>query len=279
MSTSGRSQKAVPLRPRSALAIMLVSVVGVIGFAWPLFVPADSHLGSHAKDAPLLFALMLPLLLVVVLSEISEGGIDSKAIAMLGVLSAVDAIMRPLGAGTGGIEVMFFLLVLAGRVFGAGFGFVLGCTSMFASAILTAGIGPWLPFQMLGAGWVALGAGLLPQLRGRVEIVLLIGYGIVSSLLYGWILNFYFWPLGTSGEPAISVVPGGPILTNLKHFFAFNLATSLGWDLGRAITTAVLIALTGRPILLTLRRASRKAAFGRPARMAMDSAGGGNGAD
>ncbi|MBC9957160.1 ECF transporter S component [Yimella sp. cx-51] len=254
--------RAIPLRPRSAAAILLVSLIGVAGFAWPLFVDPDAGISSHTTDAPLLFALMLPLLLLVVLSELSEGGIDSKAIAMLGVLSAVDAMLRPLGAGTGGIEVMFFLLILAGRVFGAGFGFVLGCTSMFASAVLTAGIGPWLPFQMLGAGWVALGAGLLPRVRGRAEIVLLIGYGIIASLLYGWVLNFWFWPLGTSGEPAISVVPGGPLLTNLKHFLAFNLATSLGWDLGRAITTAVLIALTGRPILLTLRRASRKAAFG-----------------
>lgn len=257
---------AVPLKPRSALAIALVSVIGVIGFAWPLFITADSSMaGAHGSDAPFLFALMLPLLLMVVLAELSDGGIDSKAIAMLGVLSAVDAMLRPLGAGTGGIEVMFFLLVLAGRVFGAGFGFVLGCTSMFASAILTAGIGPWLPFQMLGAGWVALGAGLLPPLRGRWEMALLCLYGAVSSLLYGWVLNFWFWPLGTTGEPAISVVPGGPIATNLQHFFAFNLATSLGWDLGRAITTVVLILLTGRPILATLRRASRKAAFGQPA--------------
>lgn len=255
--------RAIPLRPRSALAIALVSLIGVAGFAWPLLISPDSGLAEHQSDAPLLFALMLPLLLAVVLAEISENGIDSKAVAMLGVLSAVDAILRPLGAGTGGIEVMFFLLILAGRVFGGGFGFVLGCTSMFASAILTAGIGPWLPFQMLGAGWVALFAGLLPPLRGRAELLMLIGYGIVSSLLYGWILNFWFWPLGTSGEPAISVVPGGPILTNLRHFLAFNLATSLGWDIGRAVTTTVLLALTSRPILLTLRRTARKAAFAR----------------
>lgn len=258
-----RSGAAIPLKPRSALAIGLVSAVGVVGFAWPLFVDASSSMAvSHRSDAPFLFALMLPLLLMVVLAELSDGGIDSKAIAMLGVLSAVDAMLRPLGAGTGGIEVMFFLMVLAGRVFGAGFGFVLGCTSMFASAVLTAGIGPWLPFQMLGAGWVALGAGLLPPVRGKIEIALLAGYGALAGLLYGWVLNFWFWPLGTAGEPAISVVPGGPILTNLQHFFAFNLATSLGWDIGRAITTLVLILLTGRPMLLTLRRASRKAAFG-----------------
>ncbi len=87
---------------------------------------------------------------------------DTKAIAMLGVLSALGAALRPMGAGTAGIETVFFLLVLGGRVYGPGFGFVLGSTTLFASAILTGGIGPWLPFQMLAASWVGMGAGLLP---------------------------------------------------------------------------------------------------------------------
>ena len=60
------------------------------------------------------------------------------------------------------MELVFFLLILAGRVFGPGFGFVLGCTSLFASALMTAGVGPWLPFQMLVSAWVGMGAGLLP---------------------------------------------------------------------------------------------------------------------
>ncbi len=80
-----------------------------------------------------------------------------------------------------GIETVFFLLVLGGRVYGPGFGFVLGSTTLFASAILTGGIGPWLPFQMLAASWVGLGAGLLPPARGRREIALLAAYGAVSA--------------------------------------------------------------------------------------------------
>ena len=83
------------------------------------------------------------------LAELTSGGLDAKAVAMLGVLAAVGAALRPLGAGAGGIETVFFLLVLAGRVFGPGFGFVLGSTTLFASALITGGVGPWLPFQML----------------------------------------------------------------------------------------------------------------------------------
>lgn len=268
MNTTGPTS-AVRLRPRSAAAIALVSVIGVLANLWPLLADAHSSVSDHSADAPMLFALLLPLMLLVVLAELADGGMDAKAVAMLGVLSAVDAALRPLGAGTGGIEVMFFLLVLGGRVFGAGFGFALGATSMFASAILTAGIGPWLPYQMLGAAWVALGAGLLPWRRGlrpAAELALLAAYTAFASLAYGFVLNMSFWPFSTNGEPGISPVPGAPLATNLAHFVAFTLATSLGWDLGRAITNVILVLVAGRPVLIALRRASRKAAFDASAR-------------
>jgi hypothetical protein len=101
---------------------------------------ADSALAG-LSDTPLLFALLLLLVLAVVLAEIADGGIDAKAVAMLGVLTAVGAALRPLGTGIAGLEPVFFLLVLAGRVFGPGFGFVLGSTTLFASALITGGVG------------------------------------------------------------------------------------------------------------------------------------------
>ena len=63
-----------------------------------------------------------------------------------------------------------------------GFGFVLGATTLFASALVTGGVGPWLPFQMLGAAWVGWGAGMLPPLRGRAEMLMLAAYGAVAGL-------------------------------------------------------------------------------------------------
>ena len=84
--------------------------------------------------------------------------------------------LRPLGAGTADSETMFFLLVLAGRVFGPGFGFALGCTSLFASALLTGGVGPWMPYQMFGCAFVGMFAGILPKARGRTELAMLAVY-------------------------------------------------------------------------------------------------------
>ncbi|MGW5698970.1 hypothetical protein ACWEWX_52000, partial [Streptomyces asiaticus] len=158
----GARTKAIRLGPRSVAALALVSAIGVVAFGWPLFAPGDSGITTHAADAPWLFAALLPLLLAVVVATIADTGLDAKAVAMLGVLAAAGAALRPLGAGTAGIEPMFFLMVLSGRVLGPGFGFVLGAVSMFASALLTGGVGPWMPFQMLAMGWVAMGAGLLP---------------------------------------------------------------------------------------------------------------------
>ena len=259
----GDRTRAIRLRPRSVTAIVIVSLAGVVAFGWPLLVDPGTAF-AHSTDAPLVFSLLMPLLLAVVMAEVSEGGLDVKAIAMLGVLSAVGAALRPLGAGTAGLETVFFLLVLGGRVFGAGFGFVLGATTLFASALITGGVGPWLPFQMLGAAWVGLGGGLLPQVRGRAEIVLLAAYGAVSGLLYGLALNLMFWPFAAGLDTGLSFVAGAPVLENLHRFGIFSLATSLGWDLGRALTNVVLISLTGSVVLRTLRRAARKAAFEAP---------------
>jgi energy-coupling factor transport system substrate-specific component len=255
--------RAVRVGRRSAVAVTLVSFVGFVAFTWPLLARQGSTL-AHGTDAPWLFAALLPLLLGVVLAELSDGGMDAKAVALLGVLAAVGAALRPLGAGTAGLEPVFFLLVLGGRVLGRGFGFVLGALTLFGSALLTAGVGPWLPFQMLGAAWVGFFAGCLPPARGRRELVLLAGYGLLAGLLYGMLLDMAFWPFTTGLSTSISFVPGAPLGVNLGRFGAYYLATSLGWDLPRGVMNACLVAVTGRPVLLALRRATRRAAFDAP---------------
>jgi energy-coupling factor transport system substrate-specific component len=273
-STTARRTRVgtLEIRPRATVAVVLACAVGVAAFAWPLLAAHASPL-AHLRDTPLLFALLLPLVLAVVLAELAEGGLDAKAVAMLGVLTAVGAALRPLGTGIAGFEPVFFLLVLAGRVHGPGFGFVLGSTTLFASALVTGGVGPWLPFQMLGAAWVGAGAGLLPRARGRSELLLLALYGAFAGLLYGLLLNLSFWPFALADRTAISFVAGDPLADNLRRFLTFTAVTSLGFDLPRAVLTATLVLVTGRPILRTLRRAARRAAFDAPVHFEGEGAG------
>ncbi len=261
MATVELRVRAVLVRPRAAGALTVVSLVGLVAFCWPLFVQPGAALASRT-DAPWLFVVLLPLLLAVVLAEVADGGMDAKSVAVLGVLAAVGAALRPLGGGVAGFEPVFFLLVLAGRALGRGFGFVLGSVTLFASALLTAGVGPWLPFQMLAAGWVGFVAGCLPRATGRAEVALVTAYGAVAGLAYGVLMNLWLWPFTTGLESSISYVAGAPLTENLARFVAFTLVTSLGFDIPRALTTAALVAVASRPVLLALRRAARRAEFG-----------------
>lgn len=262
------ANSVVAMRHSSKIVLVLISLVSLAAFAWPFLVKVDPEAGGQSAQAPLVFVAILPLLIIVMLAELSRGGWDSKALAMLAVLTGIGAVLRPLGAGVAGVETVFFLLVLAGRVFGPGFGFVLGNLTLFASALLTGGVGPWLPFQMIAAGWVGLGAGLLPKLKGKKEIFMLMGYGVAASFLFGFLMNMWFWPFTLGADTQLSYVPGAPVLENLHRLVIFTLVTSFVWDLGRALTNAVLIGLLGPAVLATLRRASHKAAFEAPVEFA-----------
>jgi energy-coupling factor transport system substrate-specific component len=256
--------RAVPLSRRSALVLAAASVGGLMMLVWPLLLRVQP---TERVDPPFLFLALLPVVIAVILAELSQGGVDTRVLAVLGVLSAVIAILRGLSAGTGGIELVFFLLVLAGRVFGPGFGFVLGVTSLFASALMTAGVGPWLPFQMLVSAWVGMGAGLLPRrVTGRREIAMLAAYGVFAAYAYGLLMNLSGWPflLGIvvpgHEQTALSFDPSAPLAENLHRFAAYTLITSTGsFDTGRAITNAVAIVVVGPAVLTTLRRASKRA--------------------
>lgn len=252
----------IRLSARSAVTIALASVFGLITLIWPLLVHrADGQL----VQPPWVFMLLLPIAVLVVVAELSEDGLDARALAILGVLSAVDAVLRGLSAGVAGVEFVFFLIILGGRVYGPAFGFVLGCTGLFASALLTAGVGPWLPYQMLCSAWIGMGAGLLPRCAGRAEIALLATYGVVVSFLYGLLLNLQGWPLlagvAVPGHhERLAFDPSADVLTNLATFGRYTLITSTtSYDLIRAITTAVAIVVLGGAVLTTLRRAARKA--------------------
>lgn len=259
---TSRRRVAIRMRARSSIAAALAALIGFVCFLWP-FVVAPGKFGS-AYTAPLMFGVLLLLVLAVVLAEIADGGIDSKALAMLGVLSAVNAGLRPLGAGTAGIEMVFFILIFAGRVFGPGFGFALGCTSLFASAIITGGVGPWMPYQMFGCAFVGMFAGLLPPLRGRREIAMLAVYGVLAGYFFGFMLNLQFWPFSVDPGSSIAYLPGASFAVQWHRYLLFDATTSLGWDTGRAITNFICILLIGPAALATFRRAARRASFRAP---------------
>jgi hypothetical protein len=75
-------------------------------------------------------------------------------------------------------------------------------------------------------------------------------------------MTMWNWPFLAGVGSTVSYIPGAPITENLLAFIRFELFTGgLIWDMGRALTTVVLIALTGKTLLATLRRAANKVEF------------------
>ena len=233
-------------------ALIATSIVSAAGFLWPFFSPENK--------SSLIFWFATPLALLLLLALIGQAKLDAKSLALLAVLSALIAALRPLGAGAAGIEPMWFLLILGAYVFGPSFGFLLGVQSMLLSAFLTGGFGPWLPYQIFAAGWIGLIAGAAPKFK-RFEIVFLALVGIIASEIFGILMDLQFWPWALGPKTQLSYIPGAAITDNLHRFYAYHFASSMAWNVPRAIFTATLIVIVGPGVLRALQRASRKASF------------------
>lgn len=234
---------------RRALDIV-THLAGVVAFVYPFLLSGGTvpETRARAQDAPILFAVFAALALGLVLSDLRAKRLDSKHIALLGVLAGVNAMLRLPGA-LGGASLMFVLPILAGYAFGARFGFLLGSLSMAVSGVITGGIGPWLPFQMWALGWVGGGAAVVRALSGgRAPRAWLAAYGWVAGLAFGALLNLWFWPF-QGGRAAVSYSPDLSAWQTLVHYWRFYVLTSLAWDSARAFGNAILIAVVGAPLL------------------------------
>lgn len=245
-------------------ALVATSAIALVLFAWPLVAGALLVPGGLGMTIAL---VGLPVV-VVVASLALDGTLRSTSVlALVAVLSALAAGARVLSVGVGGVEFIFIVVILAGRILGARLGFIVGVIAVGLSSLVWGGFGPWTAFQMFAVGWVAAGAGLLPRVgdpvtpRGRTrELMMLMAYGVLASYAFGLIMNLWFWPIAVGPGTTVSFVEGAPLLDNITRFVVYSLASStLTWDTVRAITTMVGLALVGKPALQGLRRAHVRA--------------------
>jgi len=244
------------VRLRSSAVYLLMVVLGAAAFLYPFWLPSSALPGqAHSGDAPLVAALVGALAITAVTLEVRRGTMTGTTVAVLGMLSALAGLMKLLDLPGGGSG-LFFMVILAGAAFGPRFGMLLGITSFAVSAVLSGGIGPWLPFQMLALAWMGGGAGWIGRLTRRMhpwaEVAVLAAYGWVWGFVFGAILNLWFWPFQRGG--ALDWVPGMSLGESLQRYWSFYAATSLAWDAAGALANAVIILAVGRQLMATLRR-------------------------
>jgi energy-coupling factor transport system substrate-specific component len=120
-----------------------------------------------------------------------EKGMDTKTIAVLGMLSALSVAGRVVMAPIPNVQPATFIIITAGYVFGPLSGFMVGSTTALVSNFIL-GQGPWTIWQMLGWGLAGMIAGLLGKrnrMEGRLTFSLFCG---AWGFIYGWMLTWYF---------------------------------------------------------------------------------------
>jgi energy-coupling factor transport system substrate-specific component len=260
-------RRKVTHRLLSGTIYVMTTLLGVMAFLYPFWLPSLAQgdgLGmAHAADAPLMMTLLVGLCFAVLLLEVQGNGMSAKALALLGILVAMNSVLRFAEAaipGPGGFSPIFLLIVLGGYVYGARFGFLLGALTMFVSGLLTGGIGPWLPYQMFVAGWTGMAAPLcrpvvrVMQAEGRWgEVWALAIYAGIWGLVFGMVMNIWFWPF-IAGAAEYYWSPGISVLETIRRYLVFYAVTSLVWDAMRMAGNLALILAFGMPVLRVLRR-------------------------
>ena len=248
--------------------------LGILSFLYPFLTPALSQnttlSQARSSDAPLMYTLLLGLCLVVLMFEVQGQAVDTKLIALLGMLVAINSALRFIEIaipGPGGFSPIFFLIILTGYVFGGRFGFLMGALTLFVSALVTGTVGPWLPSQMFAAGWLGMSAPLCRPVTRKfhaegktLEILILAIFGAFWGLLYGAIMNLWSWPF-IAGAADQYWNQGDGIIAGLKSYALYYLVTSLVWDLVRALGNFLLIVALGAPTLRVLRRFHQRFSF------------------
>ncbi|HXM58512.1 MAG TPA: ECF transporter S component [Candidatus Dormibacteraeota bacterium] len=248
------------------MRVAVASLLGLPLFVWPF-------LGRPLPpDAPAL-ALALGAAGGLLLLELGTRRLDARRLALLAVLAAIDTGLRlAVLQGIGGFSPIFFLVLCAGWVFGPSYGFLVGAFSILVSALAEGGVGPWLPYEVFGCGWVGVAAGLAGLgfrhgggaaggFPGWRPLAVLAAVGAATGWVYGALLDVQVWTTAYAGDLGAGWRSGMDTLTALRHFGRFYLLTSLAYDTFRAVGNAAMVLLLGVPVLAGLARVRSRLSF------------------
>jgi energy-coupling factor transport system substrate-specific component len=263
----------------SVVIIGLCTLLGVGAFLAPFLQAAlaPTTAATRVVGSPLLVTALLTLCLLAMLFEAQTAteqaptpGQGITSVALLGVLIAINATLRYIEnvlPGPGGFTPIFVLIIVTGYVLGGMAGLLTGALTLLVSALITGGVGPWLPYQMFAAAWVGLSAPLCRPLvrwvqgEGRWrEVLILAAFGAIWGFVFGAIMNLWSWPY-TSGPPDQYWQPGIAATAIFERYLRYYLLTSVVWDAFGAAGNAILMALLGMPVLKVLRRFQRRLTF------------------
>ena len=175
--------KGSSARGRVLSALEVPALVAV-----PAAMVALALAGVRATAGLTLVVALLSLALLFASFEASRPAL--RQLMPTAVLSAVAAAGRVLFSPLPDVKPVSAIAIVAGAALGRRSGFVVGATAALVSNLFF-GQGPWTPWQMYAWGLVGYVGGVLGE-RGLLDRApVLYGWGFLSGLVYGLILNGY----------------------------------------------------------------------------------------
>lgn len=164
-----------------AEAVVLLSVPGVL--------VACAAFNIKQSAALTMFCTVAALLLFFIGYERSQQPLHEMMATV--ILASLAAAGRVLLAPLQSVKPLSAIAIIAGATFGRTCGFTVGALAALLSNFFF-GQGPWTPWQMYAWGMVGYGVGILSTFHWFQKPIIIYGYGLLSGLLYGLILNSWY---------------------------------------------------------------------------------------
>lgn len=187
------------------------------------------------------FGIIIVAILFIII-RFEKRKIEARELVLIAVLAAIAAVGRIPFASIPSVQPTTFVIMMAGLIFGAETGFMVGVVAALSSNMIL-GQGPWTPWQMVAWGLVGLTAGLLNKSRFMSKTTGKIIFGVVWGFLFGWIMNI--WSL-------FSITQTGTPLD--KDIILTYLAGSLLFDSFHSVSNVIFLLLFGSSWIKLLSR-------------------------
>lgn len=197
----------------------------------------------HYKAYLLLSLIMIAIIMIPFFARFEWRDVGGREIVLLAMLAAIAAVGRVPFAGLPSVQPTSFIIIMAGLVFGAESGFIVGAVAAVVSNFFL-GQGPWTPWQMYAWGMMGMTAGLLRNTWWMGQMWGKLIFGFVWGYLFGWFMNMW-------------IIVGN--IEALSWTYVIGIyVSSLYFDLAHALSNVFFLAVFGAAWIKILQRVQRK---------------------
>lgn len=261
--------------PLSRTIAIVQVLLGVIWLTWPVWSSRTTALQTQAEStAPWLVAAQIGVSAVLTVVLVRETRSARPLSLVLGAAVLAAGIRAALAPGANGIEPVFWIPMLVGAVLGAPGGVLAGTLTCLVSSAAIGTVATPLAGQLVV--WQLWGLAGAAMVRLRTVTTCLAGtlWCLALGPITGLLLNLMGWAW-TEADPGQSFLAGLGPLKETQRLWSWTKATSLAFDMTRAIVNAAVWLVVIPFVIRALRQAlapdRRASARVRPVISAVDA--------